>query len=603
MRLMLWFSILPLALHAAQPERPNILWITSEDNAAHWLGCYGNQQASTPRLDRLAAEGVLFRQAHANSPVCATARSTILTGVYAPALGTQHMRSRHAIPGGILGHAAHLRDAGYYCTNQTKTDYNIKGSDQRWWDDGSKTAHYNNRGEGQPFFAIFNFTTTHESSLFPQKRGNGPRRLQPTEVDVPPYLPDLPEVREDIAVYHDKLSELDSQVGRLLDELDEAGLADDTIVFYYSDHAGPLPRGKRYLKQTGVHVPLMVRVPEKWRHLCPFQPGVAVDELVSFVDFAPTLLSLAGVEIPDHMQGRAFLGKRRGPAGDGIFLYADRFDEFYGMRRGWTDGRWKYIRRFTPHLPAAPYSEYQFSMPSWTAWRKAWQDGKLGEAHRRMWEAPQPVEELFDLDADPWEIDNLAKDPAHAGRLAAMRAKVRDAMVRIKDTGVVPEPMFAKLCGGHPLADVVGEPEFGHEALVDLAFAATSGNADPGLLKNALISEDPVKRYWGLLGILLRGGTNGAGGLLDDPHSVIRTLAAETLHAAGEPEAARKALLAELARDNDEYSMLYLLNAMQRLDMDKHVPDPWVAATLANPKAGEYAKRYAQRLNASRKRR
>lgn len=599
---MLCLPILWLAPLAAEPARPNILWITSEDNAAHWLGCYGNRQASTPRLDRLAAEGVLFRHAHANSPVCATARSTILTGVYAPSLGTQHMRSRHAIPARILGHAAHLRDAGYYCTNHTKTDYNIKGGDQRWWDDGSKMAHYKNRGEGQPFFAIFNFTTTHESSLFPQKRGTGPRRLQPAEVDVPPYLPDLPEVREDIAVYHDKVSELDSQVGRLLDELDEAGLADDTIVFYYSDHAGPLPRGKRYLKQTGVHVPLIVRVPEKWRHLSPFQPGAAVDELVSFVDFAPTLLSLAGLEIPDYMQGRAFLGKQRGPAGDGVLLYGDRFDEVYGMRRGWTDGRWKYIRRFTPHLPAAPYSEYQFSMPSWTAWRKAWQDGKLGETHRRMWEAPQPVEELFNLDADPWEIRNLAQDPAHAGRLAAMRGTLRDAMVRIKDSGVVPEPMFAKLCGSRPLAEVVREPEFGHEALVDLAFAATAANADPGLLEQAVQSGHPARRYWGLLGFLLRGETNGARNLLDDPHPVIRTLAAETLHAAGEVEAARKTLLAELARDNDEYSFLYLLNAMQRLDMVKHIPDSWVDAMLASPKAGEYARRYARRLHDSRKR-
>ncbi|HSP43285.1 MAG TPA: sulfatase [Luteolibacter sp.] len=591
-----------LALHAAEPARPNILWITSEDNGAHWLGCYGNKQASTPRLDRLAAEGVLFRQAYANSPVCATARSTILTGVYAASMGTQHMRSRHEIPGRILSHAAHLREQGYYCTNHTKTDYNIKGKDQRWWDDSTNKAHYKNRGEGQPFFAIFNLTVSHESSLFPQKRGKGPRRLKPSEVDVPPYLPDLPEVREDIAAYHDKMSELDSQVGRLLDELEKRGLADDTIVFYYSDHAGPLPRGKRYLKQTGVHVPLIVRVPEKWRHLSPYGPGEAVDELVSFVDFSPTLLSLAGLEIPDYMQGRAFLGKHRKEPGDGIWLYADRFDEIYGMRRGWTDGRWKYIRRFTPHLPAAPYSEYQFSMPSWVAWRKAWQDGKLDETHRRMWEAPQPVEELFDMQADPWETRNLAGEPAHADKLAAMRAKLRDAMVETKDTGVVPEPMFAKLSGGRPLAELVREPEFGHEALVDLAFAATAENAEIGLLEQAATSGHPVKRYWGLLGLMVRGKADGARDLVDDPHSVIRTLAAETLHAAGDEETARKSLLAELARENDEYSVLYLLNAMTRLEMNSHVPHSWVTANLNNPQAGEYAKRYAQRLLNSRKR-
>ncbi len=603
MRFLLLSWMVSLALHAAEPARPNILWITSEDNGAHWLGCFGNKQASTPGLDRLAAEGVLFRQAYANSPVCATARSTILTGVYAPSMGTQHMRSRHAIPSHIRPHAAHLRDAGYYCTNHTKTDYNIKGNDQRWWDDSSNKAHYKNRGEGQPFFAIFNLTVSHESSLFPAKRGKGPRRLKPSEVDVPPYLPDLPEVREDIAAYHDKMSQLDSQVGRLLDELETRGLADDTIVFYYSDHAGPLPRGKRYLKQTGVHVPLIVRVPEKWRHLSPFGPGEAVDELVSFVDFAPTLLSLAGLEIPDYMQGRAFLGKHRRESGDGIWLYADRFDEIYGMRRSWTDGRWKYIRRFTPHLPAAPYSEYQFSMPSWVAWREAAQkNGVLDQAHRRIWRAPQPVEELFDLQADPWEIRNLVEDPAHAERLAAIRAKLRDAMVQTKDTGVVPEPMFAKLCGGRPLAEVVREPEFEHEALVDLAFEATAGKAaNYMLLDKATLSEHPVKRYWGLLGMLLKHEDAIAHGMVNDPHSVIRTLAAETMHTTGNPKA-RQLLLAELARENDEYSTLYLINALKRLHMDREVPDSWVVATLDNPQAGEYAKRYAQRLHDSRKR-
>ena len=602
MRFILLFPFLCMALLAAKPARPHILWITSEDKPAHWLGCYGNRQASTPRLDQLAEEGVLFRHAYANSPVCATARSTILTGVYAPSMGTQHMRSRNAIPAHIRPHVEHLRDAGYYCTNRTKTDYNIKGNDTKWWDDCTKKAHYNGRGEGQPFFAIFNLTVTHESSLFPQKRGTGPRRLKPAEVEVPPYLPDLPEVREDIAVYHDKISELDSLVGRLLDELDEAGLAEDTIVFYYADHAGPLPRGKRYLKQTGVHVPLIVRVPEKWRYLSPFGPGEAVDELVSFVDFAPTLLSLAKLEIPDYMQGRAFLGNQRKAADDGVWLYADRFDENYGMRRGWTDGRWKYIRRFTPQLPAAPYSEYQFSMPSWVAWRKAWQEGKLDETHRRIWEAPQPVEELFDLHADPWEIHNLANDAAHAGQLAAMRGKLRDAMVQTSDTGVVPEPMFAKLCGGGPLAEVVREPEFGHAALVDLAFAATSENGDPGWLKQAVHSDHPVKRYWGLLGMLLRGESHGARELLEDPHSVLRTLAAETLHAAGERDDARNALMAELSRENDEYSTLYLINAIKRLGMDQEVPDSWVTAMLANPKPEEYSKRYAQRLHDLRKR-
>ena len=589
-------------LMAAAAERPNILWITSEDNAAHWLGCYGNDQASTPRLDRLAAEGNLFRHAYANAPVCAVARSTILTGVYAPSQGTQHMRSRHEIPANIKPYVTFLRAQGYYCTNASKTDYNFKGNDKAMWDDCSDKAHYRKRPEGQPFFAIFNLTATHESSLFPGKRGAGPSRLKPSEIKVPPHLPDLPEVREDFAVYHDKMSQLDTQVGGILDELEQAGLADDTIVFYYSDHAGPTPRGKRYLEDTGVHVPLLLRVPEKWHTLSPFKPGEAVDELVSFVDFAPTLLSLVGLEKPDYMQGRAFLGQHRTTSGDGVFLFADRFDEIYGMRRGWTDGRWKYIRRLTPHLPAAPYSSYQFSMPSWDAWRKAWRNGKLDERHRRIWEAPQPVEELFDTENDPWEIHNLAGDPVHAARLAAMRARLKAKMSEVKDTGIIPEPMFEALCPDRPVADFARSGNFDHAGVLDLAFAASSGDpAELGRLQAAMKSDDPVKRYWGLLGMRVRGKAEGAAPLLEDQHPVNRVLAADALHAAGQTEVGAKALLAELEKDLGDYPTVYLLNAITRLGISDQVPDEWVKITLKKGQANEYVRRFAQEIRDGRK--
>lgn len=591
-----------LLVLASGAERPNILWITSEDNAAHWLGCYGNDQASTPRLDRLAAEGNLFRHAYSNAPVCAVARSTILTGVHAPSQGTQHMRSRHVIPAEIKPYVTFLRSEGYYCTNASKTDYNFKGNDRAIWDDCSDKAHYRKRAGGQPFFAIFNLTVTHESSLFPGKRGAGPTRLKPSEIKLPPHLPDLPETRGDFAVYHDKVSELDTQVGGILDELDQAGLADDTIVFYYSDHAGPTPRGKRYLEDTGVHVPLLVRVPEKWRALSPFKAGEAVDELVSFVDFAPTLLSLVGLEKPDYMQGRAFLGKHRGDPEEGVFLYADRFDEIYGMRRGWTDGRWKYIRRFTPHLPAAPYSSYQFSMPSWTAWRKAWQDGKLDKRHRRIWETPQPPEELFDLEADPWEIHNLAADPAHAERLAEMRTRMKTKMSGVKDTGIIPEPMFDALSPNRPVAEFARSDKFDHADVLDLAFAASSGDpAELDRLQAAIKSDDPVKRYWGLLGMRVRGKAEGAAPLLEDKHPVNRVLAAEALHAAGQKEVGAKALLAELEMELGEYPTVYLLNAVTRLGISDQVPEEWIKTTLIKGKSNEYVRRLAQEIKEGRK--
>ena len=427
------------ATWAQAPERPNILWIVSEDNAAQWIGCYGNKEAQTPRLDALAKQSVLFEHAYSNAPVCAVARATLLMGAYSPTMGTQNMRSRHTIPAELFKpYVSYLREQGYYCTNNAKTDYNIKGNDNSYWDMSSNRAHYKNRPAGKPFFAIFNVNISHESNLFPatiksnRSKGLIPEtpRLDPKTLFLPPYVPDLPEMRADWAIYHDTITAMDKQVGALLDELEKSGQADNTIVFYFSDHGGPTPRGKRYLEDTGVHIPLMVRVPKKWQALAPFSPGQRTKELVSFVDFTPTLLSLSGLKKPAQMQGRAFIGTERvAPAAKPfVFLYADRFDELYGMRRGLTDGRYKYIRRFMPHLPSAPYSYYQMEIPGWAAWQKAWQDGKLTGYHKALWEAPTLTEELFDTQSDPWEIKNLAREPAEAGRLAAMRAQLKKTL-------------------------------------------------------------------------------------------------------------------------------------------------------------------------------
>lgn len=363
-----------LPTEAPKPVRPNILWITSEDNAAFWLGCYGNADAHTPRLDALAAQGLRFDRAYANGPVCAVARSAILNGAHAVTQGTQHMRRRHPIPALFQPYVTFLRERGYYGINNSKTDYNFRGDDRAIWDECSNRAHYRNRAAGQPFFAIFNLTISHESQLFPenvrQNRAKGlipeTPRVNPQHLTPPPYVPDLPEMRADFAVYHDLMTALDTQVGQLLDELQAEGLAEDTIVFYYADNGGPTPRGKRYLEDTGTRVPLLVRIPPRWQSLAPFRPGTVVTEPVSFVDLATTLLSLVGLEKPASMQGRAFLGPHRQPPADDavVFLYADRVDEIYGMSRGLTDGRFKYIRRFTPHLPAAPYSQYALGMAS-----------------------------------------------------------------------------------------------------------------------------------------------------------------------------------------------------------------------------------------------
>jgi len=582
--------------------KPNILWITSEDNSAHWLGCYGNEEAQTPRLDALAKEGIRFQHAYSNAPVCAVARSTILNGAYAVTQGTEHMRSRHRIPAKYQSYVSYLRKNGYYCSNNSKTDYNFQGNDKAVWDACSPKAHYKNRPEGAPFFAIFNLTETHESSLFPAKNPSKPSRLKPEDVTVPPYLPDLPEVRSDVAKYHDRVTVMDRRVGEILDELEKSGLADDTIVFYYSDHGGILPRGKRYLKETGVRVPMMVHVPEKFQKLSPFKSGEVVDELVAFVDLAPTMLSLIGLEAPKQMQGRAFLGeKRKEPAKDSmVFLYGDRFDEIYGMRRALTDGRWKYIRRFTPNKPAAPYSYYQFSMPSWVAWRKAWQEGKLSKEYAKMWEAPQEVEELFDLEADPWEIKNLASDPAQADRLAAMRTRLKSTMIEVRDTGLIPEPMWDELIGEGTIADYVSGPDFHIQEVAKLAFLSGDAEGAGGdvVLRTESKVGDAVIRSWVLQACLFHGKAlmeNPEKGL-QDKHSINRVMTAQLLCIIGKKEEGAKALFEELTKDIGPDSMLYLTNAINDLDLLGEVPRKWAREVLADKKAGEYLKRFAKRV-------
>ncbi len=598
-------------------EKPNILWITSEDNDKFWLGCYGNKQASTPHLDQLAERSVRFDNFYSNAPVCAIARSTILNGIYAPSQGTQHMRSRHKIPAANLPYVHYLREAGYYCTNASKTDYNFEGDDKAIWHDCNSKAHYKNRAEGQPFFAIFNFKESHESSLFADKlaktRESGlvpaVSRISPQEVTLRPYLPDLPGVRSDVANYHDMMSLLDQRVGEVLTELEEAGLSDDTLIFYYSDHGGVTPRGKRYLHDTGVGVPLLIHVPEKWKHLSPFTNGSTTEELTAFVDLAPTVLSLLGVSKPERMQGRAFLGsKRQEPAEDAYaFLFADRFDEIYGMRRGLTDGRWKYIRRFSPHNPAAPYSYYSLGQNAWSVWENAWKTGQLKEPFNHIWEKNQAVEELYDTTLDPWEIKNLAEEPAHLEQLRTMRKALRQTMADVLDTGLVPEPMFPELASEQTLMDYVATQKDSWPALIKLAHQASSRNVKHlPLLIEKLASPNGLERYWAAQGCLILGPEKTASAAealretLKDNHAATRAAAARALIGLGHREEALPVLLKELADYSNQYAQQNVVNILKQIKLTSEVSDAWVKDALKNPKANFPITRLAKQLAGER---
>ncbi|QDU88570.1 Sulfatase [Pirellulimonas nuda] len=601
-------------------DRPNILWITSEDNSASWLGCYGNALAKTPRIDRLAAEGVQYRNAFSNAPVCAVARSTLFTGVYATTLGTQHMRSRHAIPDRFRPYVSYLRESGYYCTNNWKTDYNFLGEDESWWDDSSETAHYRNRPEGAPFFAVLNFTTSHESSLFTEKtaqyRQSGlippAPRLDLDQVEVPPIYPDTPVVRRDIAVYHDVITAMDQQVGLALDELEAAGLANDTIVFYYSDHGGVLPRSKRFVYHTGVHVPLIFRIPPKFANDATPPGGSQIDSLVEFVDLAPTALALAGITPPEHMQGRPLLAGEGAQPRRYAFLYGDRFDETLRMHRALTDGEYRYVHNFYPHLPGTLQNEYPYGIATWRVMRAMAKRGELYATLAPFWKAPQRTAELFRVAVDPWEtvdliIDNKAPK-RDRDRAAAMRSVLRARMLETRDLGVIPEAFWGELAAGQTIYDYANNGDFPWEEAIDLAFAASDqAPSKLGRLKQGLEDEHPVLRYWGAMGCLELGGaaapaSNSLKRLLEDPHAANRITAAHALYRIEPSQSRLNTLADEAIHARDDASATLAFHTLYQLDATSRVSTHDLR-TIAQASPTGYAAVWANRLLAERPRR
>lgn len=503
-RLSLLLSAFIFQLSVFAAERPNILWLTSEDHGPH-MGCYGDTFADTPVVDALAAKGMLFEHCWSNGPVCAAARTTIIAGMYSPSTGGQHMRSMVPMPKGTKMYPQFLREAGYYCTNCSKEDYNLV-KPEGVWDVSAGNAHWKNRKDGQPFFAIFNETCSHESQL--RKRPHVAIH-DPAKVRVPAYHPDTPEVRQDWAQYYDQVTLADASAGRRLKEIEEAGLAEDTIVFYYADHGSGMPRNKRWPSNSGLHVPMVVYFPEKWKHLAPkeYAPGVKSDRLVSFVDLAPTLLSIIGVQPPEWMQGHAFAGKYQTEPQPFIYGFRGRMDERYDCVRSVTDGRFVYLRNYMPHLSQGQHVAYQFETPSTRVWRKLYDEGKLTPEQSIFWKEPKDPEELYDLQNDPDEVHNLAAQPEHAETLAKMRAAQEGLALRIRDTGMLAEGEMHQRSEGTTPYDMAHDDKlYALERILKIAGEATSMKSGAMAdLKAGFADPDSAIRYWSAMGIRMRG--------------------------------------------------------------------------------------------------
>ena len=563
-------SVMALTVDGSEdPPRPNILWITTEDMSPN-LGCYGDSYSTSPAIDGLAAQGVRYTQAFATSPTCSPSRSCLITGIYATSLGTQRLRSHFPIPPFVRGYGALLRDAGYFTSNNVKTDYNIAEEQafiERNWDSRGGNAHWRQRAPGQPFFSVFNLMTTHQSRTsvwtheqFEQEVGStleAHERHAPEKVPLPPYYPDTPEVRRSMARYYDCITAMDKQVAQILAELEEDGLADDTIVFFYSDHGMGMPRGKRLLHDSGMHVPLIVRLPEKLSEHAPVDAGETVDRLVSFVDFAPTVLSLAGVPIPDYMQGGAFLGPETVGTRSHVFGARDRVDEVYDLSRSIRDDRYLLIRNFMPHLGWMPPERYSDSSDMRRELRQLQRAGELNSSQLTYASPRKPVLEFYDTRNDPHQIHNLATDPAHNNRIAGMLAKLEDRMINASDLGFLTEAQMWNRVGGATPWDIRHQPDR-YDLGSILAAARNVGNAPR---TEDLGSPDPAVRYWAAVAANAAETTDAMLQLLDDDDKSVRIEAAAGLVRSGNADALR--VLTEALEEDSPDHVLHAMRALE----------------------------------------
>jgi len=428
------------ALFAQAPaKRWNILWVSCEDTSPD-IGCYGDTYARTPNIDRLAAQGLRYTHAFSTYGVCAPCRSSIITAMYPATIGTQHMRSQGVPPPEVKCFPEYLRAAGYYCTNNQKTDYNFAAPITAW-DEVSTKAHWRNRPAGAPFFAVFNYLVSHESQVrAPEEtyRKNIARLTpdqihDPAKATLPPYYPNTPIVRKDWARLHDNITAMDYMVADTLKQLEDDGLADSTIVFFWGDHGRGLTRAKRWVYDSGTRVPLIVRWPGQ------LAAGSVTDRMVSLMDLGPTVLSMAGLKPPGYMQGQAFLGPHAAAPREYVYMARDRMDETYDIIRSVRDPRYRYIRNYQPSKPYAQYIAYMDEMPTLQEMRRLNAAGKLTGPQKLFFRLEKPVEELFDSERDPHEINDLAGDPKYAVELKRLRAVHELFMKETHDLALLPE--------------------------------------------------------------------------------------------------------------------------------------------------------------------
>jgi len=498
-------AILSCTKNVVEEEiQPNIVWITSEDNSKHYMKLFDEHGIETPQIERLSDQGIIFTRAFSNAPVCSAARSTLISGCYGPRTGSHYHRKLQKVPmpDGLKMFPYYLREAGYYTTNNSKEDYNFIKTDDVW-DESSKKSTWKNRQAGQPFFHVFNITTTHESRLhFTEEDMKAGTKTDPESSFILPNHPKTELFSYTNARYFDKIIQMDKQVGEVLDELEKEGLMENTFIFYYGDHGGVLPGSKGYVNEVGMHVPLVVYIPPNYKDLVHAEAKSKISAFVSFVDFGATVLNLAGIEVPEQMDGKPFLGKgitsESLKSRDMTYSYADRFDEKYDMVRALRKGKYKYIRNYQPFNFDGLMNNYRYIQLGYQQWWKMYEAGELNDVQSAFFETKAP-EALYDLEHDPYETNNLADQSEFANAVVEMRQLLLDKELSMPDLSFYPEHYLIKNAFENPTA--YGQQ---HKAdikkYIEIADLSLANFEDvKSNIEASLASNDPWERYWGLI--------------------------------------------------------------------------------------------------------
>ena len=496
-------------VNANGQPKPNILWITAEDMSPT-LGCYGDTYSTTPNIDQLASESARYTHAFATSPVCSPSRACLINGCMASSQGAHAMRSLIPIPPALNGFPTLLREVGYYTTNNVKTDYNSGGETritESAWDECSDQADWRGRKEGQPFFSVINLMESHQSRSMVWPYEQFQKEVQvhlsdgdihdPTLVPLPPYYPDTPLVRKTLARYYDCVTRMDQRVGEILDQLKTDGLYDQTIIFFYSDHGSGMPRHKRALLDSGMRVPLLIRLPEQYRAMARSVAAQGdVDRLVNFEDFGPTVLSLAAFDsLPDYMTGQPFLGSLDTPARQYVFGHRDRVDEILDMARSVRSRNFLYVRNYMPHLGYNQQGAWIDQADVRSDFYKLAKSGTASAAQDQYLSSSRPPEELYDCVQDPLNLNNLAYSLEHESTVVQMREQLHRHMIETRDLGLVPEIELWRHARSMAPMNWKSTRDFNPESL--LAAAELVGADDHAAISKSLADRDPAIRYWG----------------------------------------------------------------------------------------------------------